>query len=132
LLNAGRGTAAGDICFMTSSSAATPAASPIWSAVLVEDLGAEWRSLDARIAALDAKFAAMAREDEAVSRLATIPGIGVINATALVAAVGDAPSFGRGRDHAAWLGLTPRRATTGASRDCSAYPNAATVTREQT
>lgn len=81
--------------------------------LLVEDLRAEWRQLDERIAALDREFARMAKEDIASRRLATIPGIGVINATALVAAVGDARSFGRGRDLAAWLGLTPRQATTG-------------------
>jgi transposase len=81
--------------------------------LLVEDLRAEWRQLDARIAAFDAEFAQMARMDDAARRLATIPGIGVINATALVAAVGDARSFSRGRDLAAWLGLTPRQATTG-------------------
>ena len=46
-------------------------------------------------------------------RLATIPGIGVINATALLAAVGDASAFATGRDLAAWLGLTPRRHSTG-------------------
>lgn len=61
--------------------------------VLVEDLRAEWRSLDERIAAFDAEFVQMTREDEAARRLSTIPGIGVINATALVAAVGDARSF---------------------------------------
>lgn len=81
--------------------------------VLIEDLRAEWRSLDERIAAFDAEFVHTAREDEAARRLSTIPGIGVINATALTAAVGDARSFGRGRDLAAWLGLTPRQATTG-------------------
>lgn len=81
--------------------------------LLVEDLRAEWRELDARIAAFDAEFVRMAREDAAARRLATIPGIGTINATALVAAVGDAGCFGRGRDLAAWLGLTPRQATTG-------------------
>ncbi|MCR9195642.1 MAG: IS110 family transposase, partial [Hyphomonas sp.] len=81
--------------------------------LLAEDLRAEWRHLDERIAAFDAEFVAMAREDEAARRLATIPGIGVINATALVAAIGDARSFARGRDLAAWLGLTPRQATTG-------------------
>jgi transposase len=42
-----------------------------------------------------------------------IPGIGTINATALVAAVGNARAFRRGRDMAAWLGLTPRQMTTG-------------------
>jgi len=81
--------------------------------LLVEDLRAEWRQLDERIAAFDAEFVKMAREDETARRLATIPGIGVINATALVAALGDARSFGRGRDLAAWLGLAPRQMTTG-------------------
>lgn len=80
--------------------------------VLIEDLRAECRSLDERIAAFDAEFVHMAREDEAARRLSTVPGIGVLNATALTAAVGDARSFGRGRDLAAWLGLTPRPATT--------------------
>ena len=46
-------------------------------------------------------------------RLATIPGIGVINSTALLAAVGDASAFAKGRDLAAWLGLTPRQHSTG-------------------
>jgi len=81
--------------------------------VLIEDLRAEWRNLDERIAGFDAEFVQMARENAAARRLATIPGIGVINATALMAAIGDARSFGRGRDLAAWLGLTPRQATTG-------------------
>lgn len=45
--------------------------------------------------------------------MATIPGIGVLNATALAAAVGNAASFARGRDLAAWLGLVPRQMTTG-------------------
>ena len=81
--------------------------------LLVEDLRSEWRQLDKRIAAFDAEFADMAKSDGAARRLTTIPGIGVINATALVAALGDASSFGRGRDLSAWLGLTPRQATTG-------------------
>jgi len=81
--------------------------------LLVEDLRREWRSLDERIAAFDAEFVALARHDEAARRLMTIPGIGTINATALVAAVGDARTFKRGRDMAAWLGLTPRQMTTG-------------------
>ncbi|MBK8174306.1 MAG: IS110 family transposase [Rhodospirillales bacterium] len=81
--------------------------------LLIEDLRREWRTLDERIAGFDAEFAALAREDEAARRLMTIPGIGTINATALAAAVGDARTFGRGRDMAAWLGLTPRQRTTG-------------------
>jgi transposase len=80
---------------------------------LVCDLRAEWRSLDEKIAAFDAEFVQMAREDEAARRLTKIPGIGTINATALVAAIGDATAFKRGRDMAAWLGLVPRQMTTG-------------------
>jgi transposase len=80
---------------------------------LIEDLRSEWRALDERIAAFDAEFVGMARNDEATRRLMTIPGIGTINATALAAAVGDARTFRRGRDMAAWLGLVPRQMTTG-------------------
>jgi transposase len=43
----------------------------------------------------------------------TIPGIGILNATALIAAIGHGESFARGRDLAAWLGLVPRQVTTG-------------------
>ena len=80
---------------------------------LLRDLVTRWRDLDARITDFDDEFAALARQDEAARRLATIPGIGVLNATALVAAVGNAGTFARGRDMAAWLGLVPRQATTG-------------------
>jgi transposase len=80
---------------------------------LIEDMRAEWLALDRRIAAFDAEFAAAARTDADARRLATIPGIGVLNATALAAAVGNAQSFARGRDLAAWLGLVPRQITTG-------------------
>ena len=80
---------------------------------LVEDMRAEWRELDRRIGALDEGFAARAKADDAARRLATIPGIGVLSATALVAAIGDGRTFARGRDLAAWLGLVPRQATTG-------------------
>lgn len=81
--------------------------------LLLADLLKQWRTLDDHIAALDEEFAEMARNDPAARRLATIPGVGVMNATALVAAVGDGRTFSRGRDLAAWLGLVPRQATTG-------------------
>ena len=80
---------------------------------LLQDLRDEWASLDRRIGAYDDELAALTRDDEQARRLATIPGIGVINATALVAAVGDASAFAKGRDLAAWLGLTPRQHSTG-------------------
>ena len=81
--------------------------------VMVEDMRAEWAELDRRIGAFDDEFAARAKADEAARRLATIPGIGALNATALAAAIGDGAAFARGRDLAAWLGLVPRQATTG-------------------
>lgn len=80
---------------------------------LLEDMRRRWTELDRRIAAFDAEFATMARTDERARRLTGIPGIGALNATALVAAVGDAATFSKGRDLAAWLGLVPRQATTG-------------------
>src|SRR3954469_15223413 len=81
--------------------------------LLIEDQRAEWRELDRRIEAFDEEFAREARTDEAARMLLTIPGIGPLNATALVAAIGKAETFGRSRDLAAWLGLVPRQMTTG-------------------
>ena len=82
-------------------------------AFLLEDMRTRWAELGRRIAAFDAEFATMARTDDRARRLTGIPGIGALNATALVAAVGDAATFSKGRDLAAWLGLVPRQATTG-------------------
>lgn len=80
---------------------------------LLQDMRTEWQALDRRIEAFDEEFAVRARTDPDARRLATIPGIGVLNATALVAAIGNGQTFARGRDLAAWLGLVPRQATTG-------------------
>ena len=80
---------------------------------LIKDLSDECAMLDQRIKAYDDEFTALAREDVQARRLSGIPGIGVINATALLAAVGDGSAFARGRDLAAWLGLTPRQHSTG-------------------
>jgi transposase len=81
--------------------------------VLVEDMRTQWSELDRRIAELDKEFVDWTRKEEAARRLMTIPGIGVLNATALIAAIGCGESFARGRDLAAWLGLVPRQVTTG-------------------
>lgn len=81
--------------------------------LLLSDMLDQWHALDKRVTALDDEFADMSRNDPAARRLATIPGIGVLNATALVAAIGDGRTFTRGRDLSAWLGLVPRQATTG-------------------
>jgi hypothetical protein len=80
---------------------------------LVGELRAEWRELNARTEALNGEFIGLARNDAAVRRLTSIPGIGVLNATALIAAVGKASSFAKARDLGAWRGLVPRQHTTG-------------------
>ena len=80
---------------------------------LIGDMRRQWVALDERIKAFDVEFAAAAKAQDGAKRLLSIPGIGALNATALVAAVGDAGTFARGRDLAAWLGLVPRQVTTG-------------------
>jgi transposase len=77
------------------------------------DMRAEWRELDRRIKAFDSEFAAFSKSDGQARQLVSIPGIGPLTASALVAAVGDATSFARARDLAAWIGLVPRQTTTG-------------------
>ena len=70
-------------------------------------------SLGEQIDLLEKEIRERARHDETAKRLMTIPGIGVISATALQALAPAAGSFGRGRDFAAWLGLTPRQKSSG-------------------
>lgn len=77
--------------------------------VMTDMLGA----LDDRIADLDKEIARRAREDEVARRLMTIPGIGPIAATAIVALAPPVETFTKGRDFAAWLGLAPLQHSTG-------------------
>ncbi len=76
---------------------------------LVEEFGA----LEKRLAYYQEKLEALATMHPECQRLMTIPGIGPITATALVAAVGDVGVFKNGRQFAAWLGLVPRQHSTG-------------------
>jgi transposase len=78
-------------------------------AVITDNL----QMLQAKIAVLDREIAARAKANPTVRRLMTIPGVGPIAATALVALAPAASSFRRGRDFAAWLGLTPRQHSSG-------------------
>lgn len=70
-------------------------------------------TMQAQIALLDREIATRAKADETARRLMTIPGIGPIAATALLALAPAATTFRRGRDFAAWLGLTPRQHSSG-------------------
>lgn len=69
--------------------------------------------IQSNIAVLDREIAARANADATAKRLMTIPGIGPVAATALVALAPAASTFRRGRDFAAWLGLTPRQHSSG-------------------
>jgi transposase len=71
------------------------------------------RALQERTAELDRRLVAMARDGGACERLAAVPGIGPVIATALAAAAGDAKAFASGRHLAAWLGLVPRQHSSG-------------------
>ena len=80
---------------------------------LLEDLRQDLIRLDERVAEMDKKVHALANSMPAAKRLQSIPGIGPISATAILCAVGDGKQFKRGRDLAAWLGLTPRQQSSG-------------------
>jgi len=69
--------------------------------------------LTEEIGALDRELGAWHAQNEASQRLAAIPGIGVITATAIAATVTDPKQFRSGRQFAAWLGLTPQQQSTG-------------------
>jgi transposase len=78
------------------------------------------RDLDRRIAELDREITKRAKEDATARRLMTIPGIGPITATALTALAPPAETFRKGRDFAAWLGLTPLQRSTGGKQKLGA------------
>jgi transposase len=80
---------------------------------LLEGLRQDLQNLDGRVKELDKRIQLQANRDEGAQRLQQIPGIGPITATALVSGVGDARQFKRGRDMAAWLGLTPGQHSSG-------------------
>jgi transposase len=80
---------------------------------LIEELRQELVALDERVALLDERFQQVAQADERCVRLQTIPGVGPLTATALVASIGDIHSFDTARCLSAWLGLVPRQHSTG-------------------
>ena len=80
------------------------------------ELCEEIRTLTSRLRALEHQLAAVAEQLPQVAHLRTIPGIGLLNATALVACVGDVRRFPSGRHFASYLGLTPREHSSGGRR----------------
>jgi transposase len=80
---------------------------------IIEDLTDDWRRLDERIEGLSGEIEAIARQDVGCERLMSVPGIGPIISSAMVAAIGGGDAFSKGRDFAAWLGLVPKQISTG-------------------
>ncbi|MBV9748778.1 MAG: IS110 family transposase [Acetobacteraceae bacterium] len=76
-------------------------------------LAAELHALEARIEQAEAAVMAWHRQSEASCRLAAVPGIGPITASAIVATVGDASQFRSARHFAAWIGLVPKQRSSG-------------------
>ena len=79
----------------------------------VELIVAQIEDLERRITVVDRSITEWHRKSEVSRRLETIPGIGVITASAIAAVVADAGVFKSGRQFAAWIGLTPRLSGTG-------------------
>jgi transposase len=86
---------------------------PVLARQALGSLVGQLRMVQAQILGLEKKLMAWHRDNEASRRLATIPGVGVITATALVATIGNASQFHSGRQLAAWLGLVPRQYSSG-------------------
>jgi transposase len=76
-------------------------------------LARQYSAIGTEILSIDKNILALHRSCEASRRLAEIPGIGPIGATALVAEIGDWKTFSSGRNLAAWIGLVPKQHTTG-------------------
>ena len=80
---------------------------------VIEGLAEDWRRLDERIEHLSGEITALAHQDAGCKRLVSVPGIGPIISSAMVAAIGTGDAFSKGRDFAAWLGLVPKQISTG-------------------
>lgn len=73
----------------------------------------DWLWLDERIESTTDEIEMISKRDGDCQRLMSVPGIGPIISTAMVAAIGTGEAFDRGRDFGAWLGLVPRQYSTG-------------------
>ena len=80
---------------------------------IIEDLAGDWRRLDERVEGMSNEIEAIARQDAGCERLMSVPGIGPIISSAMVAAIGAGDVVTKGRDCAAWLGLVPKQISTG-------------------
>ena len=80
---------------------------------IVADLASDWRQLDERIEPVTDEIETLAKSDDGCRRVMTVPCIGPIISSAIVAAIGNGAAFARGRDFSAWIGLVPKQMSTG-------------------
>ena len=80
---------------------------------IISDLVGDWRQLDERIETVTDEIETLAKSDDNCRRMMTVPGIGPIISSAMVAAIGNGTAFAKGRDYSAWLGLVPKQMSTG-------------------
>ena len=83
---------------------------------VIEGLAEDWHRLDERIDHLSDEITALARQDAGCERLVSVPGIGPIISSAMVAAIGNGDAFSKGCDFAAWPGLVSKQISTGENR----------------
>src|SRR5262245_26498839 len=86
---------------------------PIDARASLTVLAGQLQALQTLIGSIEKRIIRQHRASEESKRLKTIPGIGVIGATAIAAIVTDPKAFRSGRDFAAWIGLVPRQDSTG-------------------
>jgi transposase len=84
---------------------------------LIERLTENLKEMDRQVKELEAQIQLWHRENEASRKLAEIPGLGPITASAIVATVGDAREFKNGRQLAAWMGLVPKQNSSGGKQN---------------
>src|ERR1700739_447941 len=75
---------------------------------IISDLVGDWRQLDERIETMTDEIETLAKSDDSCRRVMTVPGIGPLISSAMVAGIGNGTAFAKGRDYSAWLGLVPQ------------------------
>ena len=80
---------------------------------LINELWDELLGLENRLKSINTQIESWASQDQSARRLQSVPGIGALSATAIIAAIGNAAQFNKARDFSAWLGLVPRQHSTG-------------------
>lgn len=73
----------------------------------------DWMQLDERVNTISSEIGKISKQDAECRQLMSVPGIGPIISSAVVAAIGSGEAFTRGRDFGAWLGLVPKQFSTG-------------------